>query len=134
MDTHTGHLTDPRYGDVVAALWNYFEGLHHSDTKLLRRIFHPAAIYACATEGTLTRLSMDEYFPIVDKRPSPASRGEVRNERFISIEFGGPVTAFVRAECSIGPKDFIDFLTLICLDGEWRIISKVFHFDIKEKA
>ncbi|WP_119272639.1 nuclear transport factor 2 family protein [Taklimakanibacter deserti] len=125
---------DPRYGDIVAALSDYFEGLHHSDTSHLKRIFHPQAIYACATEGTLTRLAMDEYFPIVDQRPSPASRGELRTDRILSIEFAGPVTAFVRAECSIGVKHFTDFLTLVCLDGEWRIIAKVFHFDIKEEA
>jgi 4-oxalocrotonate tautomerase len=122
---------DPRYGDVVAALSDYFDGLHHSDTSRLRRIFHPQAIYACATEGRLTRLAMEDYFPIVDQRPSPASRGELRTDRIVSIEFAGPVTAFVRAECSIGVKHFADLLTLVCLDGEWRIIAKVFHFDIK---
>jgi hypothetical protein len=134
MDTRPGQVMDPRYGDVTAALADYFDGLHHSDTQRLRRIFHPQAIYACATEGTLTRLVMDEYFPIVDRRPSPASRNEARTDRIISIEFAGPVTAFVRAECSIGTKHFTDFLTLVCLDGEWRIIAKVFHFDIKEPA
>ena len=74
---------------------------------------------------------MAEYFPIVDKRPSPASRGEARNDRIVSIEFGGPVTAFARVECSIGAKFFTDFLTLIRSDDEWRIISKVFHYDLR---
>jgi 4-oxalocrotonate tautomerase len=134
MDMRTGQIMDPRYGDIATALSVYFDGLHHSDTKRLRRIFHPEAIYACATEGKLNRLSMDEYFPIIDQRPSPASRGEPRSDRIVSIEFAGPVTALVRAECAIGVKHFSDFLTLICLDGEWRIVAKVFHFDIKEKA
>lgn len=127
-------IMDPRYGDVIAALADYFDGLHHSDSKRLARIFHPGAIYACATEGALTRLAMDAYFPIVDQRPSPASRGETRTDRIVAIEFAGPVTAFVRAECSIGCKQFTDFLTLVRLDGEWRIIAKVFHFDVKESA
>ena len=134
MDTRPAPVMDPRYSDIASALTAYFDGLHHSDTKRLKRIFHPHAIYACATEGKLTRLSMEEYFPIVDQRPSPASRGELRSDRIVSIEFAGPVTAFVRAECSIGPKHFTDFLSLVCLDGEWRIISKVFHFDVREKS
>jgi len=37
----------------------------------------------------------------------------------------------VRAECSIGPKFFTDFLTLIRTDNRWQIISKVFHFDLR---
>jgi len=44
----------------------------------------------------------------------------------------GPVTARAHIECRIGPKFFTDFLTLIRDSGKWRIISKVFHYDIKE--
>lgn len=134
MQDHPRNVMDPRYGDIAGALSDYFDGLHHSDTRRLARIFHPEAVYACATEGSLTRLTMREYFPMVDQRPSPASRNEARTDRIVSVEFAGPVTAFVRAECAIGAKQFTDFLTLVCLDGEWRIIAKVFHFDIREAA
>jgi Putative lumazine-binding len=123
------HMTTP-YDEIVEVLGVYFDGLYHSDTKRLGRVFHPKAIYACATEGKLLHLGMDEYFPIVDKRPSPASRNEVRRDRIVSIEFAGPVTAFARVECAIGPKFFTDLLTFVRIDGRWRIISKVFHFDI----
>lgn len=122
---------DPRYAELVAAMSDYFDGLYHSDTARLARVFHPRARYVCATEGTLTQLGMDEYFPIVDKRPSPASHGESRADRIVSVEFAGPVTAIVRAECTIGAKHFTDFLTFVRIDGAWRIIAKVFHFDLK---
>lgn len=116
---------------IISVLSTYFDGLYNSDTAALSRVFHPRAHYACATEGVLQYLSMAEYFPIADKRPSPASRGEARNDRIVSIEFAGPVTAFARVECSIGAKFFTDFLTLIRVDDEWRIISKVFHYDLR---
>ena len=119
--------------EIAAVMADYFDGLHFSDTDRLGRAFHPDAQYVCASDGTLTRLSMTEYFPIVQARPSPASRSEPRADRIISIEFAGPVTAFVRAECAIGPKRFTDFLTFIRLDDEWRIIAKVFHFDLIEE-
>lgn len=118
------------YAEVAEALQLYFDGLYHSDTARLRQIFHPQAIYACATEGSLLHLTMDAYFPIVDKRPSPASRGEARNDQIVSIAFAGPVTASVRLTCSIGPKFFTDLLTLVRIDGRWQIMSKVFHFDL----
>lgn len=124
------HASDPGFEAVIDLLQTYFDGLHHSDTARLRAVFHPDAIYACATEGRLTRMTMAEYFPMVDKRPSPASRGEARSDRILSIEFAGPVTAFARLECAIGPKHFIDLLTLVFLEGRWQIISKVFHFDL----
>ncbi len=127
MSEAAGHAA--AYAEVAAALRDYFDGLYHSDTARLRRIFHSQAIYACATEGKLLHLTMEEYFPIVDKRPSPASRGEPRRDRIVSIAFAGPVTASVRLNCAIGEKYFTDLLTLVRLDGRWQIMAKVFHFD-----
>ncbi len=118
---------DPRFGAVIALLGQYFDGLHHSDTQRLRAVFHPQAIYASASDGALLHRTMAEYFAVVDQRPSPASRNEARADRILAIEFAGPVTGFARVACAIGPKRFIDLLTLVFLDGRWQIIAKVFH-------
>lgn len=114
---------------VNTVLQNYFDGLYGSDTRILRTVFHPAAIYACATGETLLRLNMEDYFALVDQRPSPASLGQARTERVISIEFAGPVTALARVECTIAPKRFTDLLSFVFVDGRWQIIAKVFHYD-----
>jgi 4-oxalocrotonate tautomerase len=122
---------DARYQALTEVLSDYFDGLYYSDTQRLARVFHPQARYACATGGTLLHLGMDEYFPIVDKRPSPASRNEPRADQIVSIEFAGPVTAFARVNCAIGERFFTDFLTFVLLDGRWQIMSKVFHYDLQ---
>lgn len=114
---------------VVAVLQAYFDGLHHSDTKQLRRVFHPRAVYATASEGQPLVLSMAEYFPIVDARESPASRGEPRTDEIVSIVFVGAFAASATLRCSIGPRRFVDLLSLILVDGEWRVIAKVFHWE-----
>jgi len=119
-----------KFSAVEKVISKYFDGLYYSDTSMLTDVFHPNAHYVCATDDKVLHLKMDEYFPIVDKRPSPASRGETRNDRIISMEFAGPVTAFVRLECSIGPKFFTDFITLIFDQEKWQIISKVFHYEL----
>jgi hypothetical protein len=121
---------NPGFDAVIDVLHDYFEGLYRSDTQILRRVFHPSALYACATDGTLLRLNMDEYFAVVDKRPSPAGKGQARADRILSIEFAGPVTALARVECAIEPKRFTDLLTLVHVDGRWQIISKVFHYEL----
>jgi len=119
------------FGEVVQVLNQYLDGLHTSDTAILRRVFHPEAHYYSATNGTLLHLDMDQYFPIVDKRPSPASQGFARTERILGIEFAGPVTAFAKVESSIPPKFFLDFLTLVKLDGRWQIVAKVFEYTLQ---
>lgn len=123
---------DTNFTAVAAVLGRYFDGLYDSDTVLLRSVFHPRAHYVSATDGTLVHLGMDEYFPIVDDRPSPASRNERRADRIVAIEFAGPVTAFARVECAIDARFFSDLLTLVFVDGRWQIISKVFHFDLRK--
>ncbi len=119
------------FAAVVEVLQDYFEGLYRSDTQILRRVFHPDALYACATEGTLLTLKMEPYFLMVDQRPSPASRADARTDRILAIEFVGEVTALARVECSIRPKHFTDLLTLIFIEGRWQILSKVFHFELE---
>jgi 4-oxalocrotonate tautomerase len=123
---------DARFAELTAALKLYFDGLYHSDTAILGKVFHPEAHYFCATDGTLLHLDMGQYFPVVDKRPSPASKGEPRADRIIAIEFAGPVTAFARVECAIRPRFFTDLLTFVQLDGRWQIVAKVFHYDLRE--
>ena len=118
------------YAEVATLIQDYFDGLYHSDTPRLRGVFHPEAVYATASEGEPLILRMNEYFQIVDGRPAPASRGEHRTDQIVSIEFAGPVTAFAKLRCSIHPRHFIDFLTLIRVDDRWQIIAKVFHFSV----
>lgn len=117
---------------VTGVLETYFDGLYHADIERLGIAFHPKAIYATADETPLLYRTMDEYFPVVAKRVSPASRDESRRDVIESIEFAGKNTAFARVRCSIGTKDFIDFLTLVQTDGAWRIMAKIFQITDRE--
>jgi len=125
---------DARFGEITAALQVYFDGLHHSDVGRLERAFHPQALYACATAEPFVRLDMADYLPVVAARPSPASLGQARADEIVSITFAGPNTALAVVRCAIAPRRFTDFLTFIRTDGQWRIIAKVFHYDLEESA
>jgi hypothetical protein len=116
---------------ITAVMTLYFDGLYHSDVARLRRVFHEKAIYACATESALIYKTMEEYFPIVAARPSPASMNQQRADAVVNIDNVGDSMAFVKAHCAIGPKYFTDFLTFVKADGQWRILSKIFHFEMR---
>ncbi len=122
----TRETTTP-FAAVARVIELYFDGLYHSDTERLARVFHPKAVYASASDGTLLYRTMADYFPVVERRPSPASRGEARRDRIRSIEFAGPVTARAAVNCAIGDTYFTDFLSLVFVDDRWQIIAKVFH-------
>lgn len=113
--------------EIQKVIATYFDGLFKADATLLRQVFHPKAIYACASDGDLLFRHMDAYFDVVEKRVSPESRGEARTDAIRSIELAGPVTARATVHCSIGDRYFTDFLTFVHTDGRWRIMAKVFH-------
>ncbi|MEH6521334.1 nuclear transport factor 2 family protein [Sulfitobacter sp.] len=120
------------FAAITGVVEAYFDGLYHADIELLGSVFHPKAIYATADETPLLYRTMDEYFPVVAKRVSPASRDEPRRDVIEGIQFAGENTAVARLRCSIGTKDFIDFLTIVRTDGEWKIMAKIFHMKERE--
>lgn len=120
-------MTHPAFSDVLQVVTDYFDALYDCDADKLGSVFHPRAIYATADEPRFLHRSMEEYLPIVAARRSPASRGELRRDHIDEIQFAGENTASARVRCSIGERDFVDFLTLVRIEGRWRIIAKVFQ-------
>ena len=121
------------FAEVTDIMAGYFDGLYHADTKRLAQVFHPDARYVNMIEGDYMNKSLGEYFDMVDKRTPPASRGEVRDDRIFSIEFGGTRMAFVRASMSMMEREYLDFLTLGRDQHGWRIMTKVFTYVAKHE-
>lgn len=115
------------FTDITDVLQAYFDALYFCDVERLQRVFHPRAIYATADETPLLYRTMEDYVPVVAARPSPASRNEPRRDHIDAIDLAGENTALARVRCSIGQRDFVDFLTLVRTDGRWQIIAKVFQ-------
>ncbi len=116
--------------EIQQQLEQYFDGLYFCDVQLLNNVFHSDAIYINITEQPVLRLSMAEYFPIVASRISPASKRQTRQDKISSINLIHERLALVHVECVIHPKYFYDALTFVFEDGKWKIISKVFHYQI----
>ena len=103
--------------DIRRLLQDYFDALYFCDVGKLRAVFHPKAIYASADETPMLYRTLEDYASVVAVRQSPASRGEVRRDHVDAIDLAGANTAVARVRCSIGPRDFVDFLTLVRTEG-----------------
>jgi hypothetical protein len=125
-------VTAADHSAVLGLLELYFDAFHRSDAEQLARLFHPGALYAFADGEALKQLDMATYLPIVAARPAPASQGKTRDDRVLAIEFAGPRTALARVESRSAGKHYLDFLSLLKLDGRWQIVAKVFHVDSLE--
>ena len=111
-------------------LQQYFDGLYFCDVEKLSKVFHSHAQYCCAVGGEFRQLDMTQYFEVVKARISPSSRNNIRKDEIISIDIAGPETALAKVHCAIDDRFFTDFLSLILYNKQWRIISKVFHYEI----
>lgn len=126
--------TEPKTGGpyraVTELLDRYHEALYGGQVSQLRETFHPTATYATAASGELLQLDLDAYLLMVAARASPESRGDPYGFVLEAIEFAGPTTALARVRSSMLGKRFVDFLSLLEVDGGWRIAAKVFHYDL----
>ena len=115
------------YAAVLDHLRRYYDGLYHLDTQALSQVFAPSARYASVSSGDLIEMGIPEYLPRLAAREAPSNSGAAYGYHVDSITFAGPATATARLRCSLFDHDYTDLLTLVRLNGEWRIQSKVFH-------
>ena len=117
---------------IEGVVWTYLDGLHEGDTAKLAAAFHEAShLYSVGENGALADLPRAKWLDMVASRPSAKSKGLGRTDRIVSVDFAGPETAIVKVECSIHPRYFTDYLTLLKLKDGWRIVAKGFRADVR---
>jgi hypothetical protein len=117
---------------VEKVVWTYLDGLYEGDTGKLGKAFHEVSHLYSMSDGGVADLPREKWFEFVKGRESPKSRGLKRTDRIVSIDLSGPETAFVKVECSIHPRYFTDYLTLLKLNGGWKVVSKTYRTDVRE--
>lgn len=115
--------------DIHDLAQKYFDALYRGDVELFRSIFHPQAQLFCTAHGDDVFMNVDKYLAVVAGRPSPSSRGDRREEEILSISVASPTTALLRVRELFIPKRFTDDLALLLVDGQWKIISKSWHYE-----
>ena len=114
--------------EVQDLMTRYFEGLYHSNSDILRTVFHPDLAYVNGTEGTYEHMGLDAYMTRIDARTPPASRGDARDAVIERITFKGTRIGMVEARMTMMGRNYQDLLTIIHTDQGWRVLTKVFSF------
>ncbi|VVM46639.1 hypothetical protein PS925_05319 [Pseudomonas fluorescens] len=112
------------YNAVIATANQYVEGLRIGSAQGVAQAFHKEAVMYGFTNGELLGGPIKNLFDFVEKNgaaPEISTRLDV-----LAIT---PTTAVVRVDMetdAIG-ADYNDYLTLIKIDGVWKVIAKVYH-------
>ena len=106
---------------ITALLGHYFDGLHRADTELLSRIFDDdARLYAPGV-----RRSKQQWLELVANRPVPAALGHAFAYQILSVELSGE-QALAKVACPLLGRHYIDYLSLLKEQGQWRIVAKLY--------
>ncbi|HEX6141210.1 MAG TPA: nuclear transport factor 2 family protein [Geminicoccaceae bacterium] len=116
------------FDEIARALEAYFDGFHEGDVGKLEQIFAPCAHLYSAANGALQDDPMDAVYARVRARTAPAAKRQKRQDRIVTIDLAGPEMALAKVQLAIGPKLFTDHLSLLRLEGRWRIISKTYTY------
>lgn len=112
------------YDAVIAVAQKYVDGLRAGSPEGVAEAFHKEAVMYGFTNGELMGGPISNLYDFVKKNGKAADIATRLDVLAIT-----PTTAVVRVDMekdAIG-ADYNDYLTLIKMGAEWKVIAKVYH-------
>ncbi|WP_273822959.1 nuclear transport factor 2 family protein [Pseudomonas asplenii] len=125
MTSHLKPIATTEYDAVIQAAQAYIEGYRTADIARINSAFHQDAIMWGYSGNDLLQGPaipvFESFFESLGASPNARSRLDI-----LAI---APTAAVVRVdmENDVMGASFHDFLSLLKVDGEWKIISKIFQ-------
>jgi len=109
---------------VRAALNHYIQGHATGDGSHMRIAFQPKANLYFIRDGKYTEWASTDYAAGFSGKP--AADEAQRKRRIASVDITG-TAAQAKIVLEYPGVTFTDYMSLLKIDGEWKIVSKVFH-------
>ena len=120
-------MSDKR--QVEACVETYIESMENSDPNLVKHAFHPNGSVVGYLHGDFLEMSVDDFANFVaSQQPSPQESGDGVTFQILTCELEGE-TALVKVRDLYLGITFVDTLSLIKTNDEWRIYNKLFHVE-----
>ncbi|WP_128101981.1 nuclear transport factor 2 family protein [Paenibacillus sp. DCT19] len=111
------------YEEIVNAMQGYIEGNIEGKGDVMKSTFHEDAImYGYTNDGNLSTGSIRNLYELIDTL-EPAKDLKYR----IDVLDVAVTVAVVRIILEAPGIEYADYHTLLKIDGQWKVISKVFH-------
>jgi hypothetical protein len=102
----------------------YLHGLKFNDVESLRKAFYPEAkLLFVKKNGTLGQLTQGEWY---EGFKANAGKEESGTLEIASMDVTGNA-ASVKVEEDYPGSHYTDYVTLLKLNGEWKIVNKIFY-------
>lgn len=111
---------------IETTLNHYLIGGTENDAERVVSAFHPSAMMKFVQEGAFTEVNAAERFGGI--KPGPR---QDRQTQIVSVDITNEV-AVAKVRIDYPTFSFVDYMTLLKLDGEWKIVNKAFTRELKE--
>jgi hypothetical protein len=115
---------------VRDALENYFRGHATGQGEHFRKIFHADAKLFAVRDGKYWQLTSEEYIARAAGKPADDEAQRKRKIELVDITGNAAVAKIVLDYPTV---KFTDYMSLLKIDGEWKIINKTFYAEPKTK-
>ena len=114
---------------IEACIQLYFDSLYESDAKKVRLSFHDAAMVSGYLPDGLHEMNLDDFASFVSsQQPSPKENNDEILLEIISCDINGS-TASVKVRDGYLGMIFVDTLSLLKVNDDWKIYTKLFHVE-----
>jgi hypothetical protein len=112
-------------------LENYLKGHATGNPEFMRKAFHTEGKLIFVRDGKYTTRTFEEYIGGMNGK---AAEDEAKRKRWIeSLEISGNA-GVGKIILDYPTLKFVDYMTLLKIDGEWKIVNKSFHAEPKQQA
>lgn len=115
---------------VREAIEHYFRGHATGQGEHFRKVFHPDAKLFAIRDGKYWQLTSEEY---IARASGKAPDDEAQRKRKIeSVDISGNA-AIVKVVLDYPQVKFTDYMSMLKIDGVWRIVNKTFYAEPRAK-
>lgn len=111
--------------EISKVINNYFKGLYEGDIELLKECFSTDAYLHGDINNDEYVKSISEFLDGIAQRKSPKDSNEINKMKILNIETINSV-AIAKVHVPMLGYNYYDFLSLSVLNGEWKIVDKIF--------
>jgi Putative lumazine-binding len=114
---------------IRAVIQTYFDCMYESSAAKAHAAFHAAAKITGYLPDGLHQMSVGDFADFVaSQQPSAREKGEAARLDVLSLDVAGN-TAVARVRDDYLGMTFLDTLSFLKSDDQWRIYNKLFHVE-----
>lgn len=106
---------------IKNTVYNYLDGITKGDTALLNKAFHPSAILRTVNNSS----GKIQDFPVKTFISKTPAGGVKATTKLLSFSYAG-ISAQASVELGFEDFKYIDLLSLLKVNDEWKIVCRVF--------